>query len=70
MLNYLTRPTIKRSGDQLSWSPVFSDDAVKEVDDFLNESTTYLSASGNLNYSTTNDVLDWVLNSLTTDDVE
>lgn len=54
-------------GDMLSWSPVWSPEAIKEIDDYLDAVTTYVSPSGGLIYPSSTDVIDWVLFSLTTD---
>lgn len=52
-------------GDMLSLSLVFSDEAVAEVDERLNDPSSYLAPSGGLTYKTTTDVTEWVLRSLT-----
>ncbi|QAX96130.1 hypothetical protein [Vibrio phage vB_VmeM-Yong XC32] len=55
-------------GDTLSFTVVTSDDAVKEIDEMLARSSSYLSPSGGLTYPITTDVSDLVLNFMTGDD--
>lgn len=52
-------------GDTLSWSPVWSSKSRDAIDKYLSKITTHITPSGGLIAPSSNDVLDWVFNSLT-----
>lgn len=52
-------------GDMLSCNFVWSVEAVATVDEYLNSWKTYLSPSGGLRYSTSDDTLEWVYSFMT-----
>lgn len=52
-------------GDTMSLNMVFSDESIIEVDERLNDISLYVDATGGLTYSSTTDVTEWVLRSLT-----
>ncbi|AXH70765.1 hypothetical protein [Vibrio phage BONAISHI] len=57
-------------GDMLSFQLVYSDEAVKEVDDYLSKVTSYITPQGGLLYDSTSDVTEWVLSFTTGNGLE